>query len=340
MPRERIGAMRALLGDFHPNQILIFDPGCASLNIGDEIISDSARRQLNRYFPDYFFARVSTHQHSSFRYRRLLRGSRCSFALGSNLLKGHMLFGFRQWDISILDTLQVNNIVLVGCGWQTYIKNDVDIYSKLLYRHLLSNTYSHSVRDRYTKRILEDLGFSNVINTGCPTIWGFTPEFCASIPTSRSNKVVTTVTDYSRDHARDSAMLDQLLDCYRAVYVWPQGSGDYSYLQELGYLDKLSVIPSTLKSYDDFLDENAVDYVGTRLHGGIRALQHGRRSIIVSIDNRAREMGTDVNLPVLDGAEIDQLENIISHSFDTSIQIDQSGIREFLGQFERHQLCR
>ena len=32
-----------------------------------------------------------------------------------------------------------------------------------------------------------------------------------------------------------------------------------------------------------------IESVETRLHGGIIALQHGRSSLIVSIDNRARD---------------------------------------------------
>ena len=38
---------------------------------------------------------------------------------------------------------------------------------------------------------------------------------------------------------------------------------------------------------DALIQDTECDYIGTRLHGGIRALQHGRRSLILSVDNRA-----------------------------------------------------
>ena len=58
--------MPSLLGSRHNNQVLFFDPGCATLNVGDEIISDSARHHLAPLFNDKFIVRLSTHQ------RRLL----------------------------------------------------------------------------------------------------------------------------------------------------------------------------------------------------------------------------------------------------------------------------
>lgn len=42
--------MPNLLGSLHKNQVLFFDPGCATLNVGDEIISDSARQHMAPLF--------------------------------------------------------------------------------------------------------------------------------------------------------------------------------------------------------------------------------------------------------------------------------------------------
>lgn len=54
------------------------------------------------------------------------------------------------------------------------------------------------------------------------------------------------------------------------------------------------VIPS-LEGYDLLLKSDTVYFVGTRLHGGIRAMQHKQRAIIIEIDNRAKEISKDVN---------------------------------------------
>jgi hypothetical protein len=42
-----------------------------------------------------------------------------------------------------------------------------------------------------------------------------------------------------------------------------------------------------------------VDFVGARLHGGIRALQRGRRTLTIALDNRAREIAGDTGMPVV-----------------------------------------
>jgi polysaccharide pyruvyl transferase WcaK-like protein len=55
----------------------------------------------------------------------------------------------------------------------------------------------------------------------------------------------------------------------------------------------------TLAAYDAVLQAGPVDFVGNRLHGGIRALQKGRRALILSLDNRAAEIARDTCLPVI-----------------------------------------
>lgn len=326
--------MSSLLGTSHPYQVVYYDPGLGTLNAGDQIISESARRYLEPLFEDCFSVNLSSHQATSFRYRRHLRESRETFVLGSNLLKAGMLFGFRQWDVSLLDTLQISKCVLVGCGWQTYQKN-VDLYSKSLYRHLLSNERLHSVRDEYTKEKLASFGITNVINTGCATMWGLTPDYCRTIPEDQASDVVVTITDYRKDPEKDASMISQLLKIYDHVYIWPQGNGDETYINDLGFKDKCGLLAPTLAAYDAFLKcHTDVDYVGTRLHGGIRALQHGRRTMIIAIDNRAREMGANYGLPVHERDDMSSLTNIVAKPFTTDIRIDEDSINRFLGQFK------
>ena len=79
-----------------------------------------------------------------------------------------------------------------------------------------------------------------------------------------------------------------------------------------------------------------MDYVGTRLHGGIHALNHGVRTILVSVDNRAAELGRDIHLPVLDRSRIaGELERRIREDFETRIRIPQEDIDRFRNQFRR-----
>ena len=324
--------MNSILGDKHPNQVVLFDPALASQNIGDEIISSSAREWLSPIIGDSFVMSVSTHQKMSFRYKRYLNESKYSFVLGSNLLKSGMLFGFRQWDISLLDTFQIHDAILVGCGWHAY-ENKIGLYSSALYKSILSNEFLHSVRDEYTKDKLTNIGMCNVINTGCSTMWGFTPEFCEGIPMEQAPNAIVTLTDYNKDASRDERLLQILLDSYQSVAIWLQGNGDRDYAVTLPSFSKCTVIRSTLADFDNVLMNNEVDYIGTRLHGGIRALQHGRRSLIIAIDNRAREKSKDFNIPVLERENIEDLYSWITGGKATDIRIPLNEIDRFLNQF-------
>ena len=119
---------------------------------------------------------------------------------------------------------------------------------------------------------------------------------------------------------------------YRKIYFWPQGSGDIDYFAHLKC--KAEVIAPSLKAFDSVLaDEPSIDYIGTRLHAGIRALQHKRRAIIIGVDNRAAEMSKDINLPHLAREDIDKLEYIINDKWPTNLKINFDAIQIWRSQF-------
>ena len=82
------------------------------------------------------------------------------------------------------------------------------------------------------------------------------------------------------------------------------------------------------------MNADSVDFVGTRLHGGMRALQHKRRTVIIGIDNRALELHRDFNIPVLNQTDISQLPEIIDSNFTTEVKLNTNNIRKFLRQFD------
>ena len=152
-------------------------------------------------------------------------------------------------------------------------------------------------------------------------------EFCREIPTQKAKAVVTTITDYRRDPERDSQMIAILSRNYDHVYLWLQGRHDEEYLQTLDVPANLSTIPSSLEAYEEVLRKGGVDYVGTRLHAGIHALNYKIRSIILAVDNRATEMGRDMNLPVIQRDQLcSELEKKINSDFATEIRINKENI--------------
>ena len=313
-------------------KIVLYNPAISSLNMGDHIIFDSVYRQLEELLNGAFLVEISTHLPVS-RYLRHTKDFDYKFVCGSNLLRGKMNSLFRQWDINIFTAKNVGPCVLVGVGWWQY-GDDPNFYTKKLYKRVLSPDLYHSVRDSYTEMQLKKMGFDNVINTACPTMWSLTKEHCLEIPKFKSKDVVCTITDYNRDYSRDKKMLDILCDNYQNVYLWLQGVWDYKYFKDLNYKknDKIKLVPPNLKSYDSILEKN-VDYVGTRLHAGIRALQKKKRTIIIAIDNRAIEKQKDFNLKCISRNDIENLPELINSSFSTEIRIPIDKIKKWKSQF-------
>lgn len=311
---------------------VLYSPATSSLNMGDHIIVDGVYNQLDFLLNESFIVEVSTHLPIS-RYMRHTKDFDYKFVCGSNLLRGKMNKSFRQWDINIFNATQVGPCILVGVGWWQY-GDETNLYTKKLYEKVLCSEYYHSVRDSYTEEQLRKIGFNNVLNTACPTMWSLTKEHCSNIPKVKAKEVVCTITDYNKDTSKDSKLLQILSNNYNRVYLWIQGTEDFEYYKSLNIEnEKIEIISPNLKSYDYILDRD-VDYVGTRLHAGIRALQKKRRTIIIGIDNRAIEKQKDFNLVCINREEIETLEEKINSVFSTEINIPIDNINKWKNQFK------
>lgn len=142
---------------------------------------------------------------------------------------------------------------------------------------MLHKDFVHSVRDSFTEQRLKSIGVENIYNTSCPTMWGLNEEHCKKIPTERSESVITTITDYDRNPKKDMFLLDALSKNYKNVYLWFQGKYDKQYFNTL-FVSKNIRIIDTLEQFHELLTNENVEYIGTRLHAGIEALNYGRRS--------------------------------------------------------------
>lgn len=314
-------------------KITIFDTSVATTNLGDEIIVDSVIRVLRDIFKDdTMILRVPTHEVISRRTHRLVNESDFSFVAGTNILNSKFkIIKANLWNLNLFDAVKLKNVILMGVGWSNYQDNPSTL-SRYVYKNILDNEINHSVRDSYTKDKLHSIGIKNVINTSCPTMWSLTPEHTKSIPKNKGKNVVMTLTDYRQDRLNDKKLIEILKANYEKVYIWIQGMEDYKYLNSLS--NELEIIGPSLKSYDDLLDSDIdLDYVGTRLHAGIRALQKQRRSIIIGIDNRAIEKQKDFNIQVIKRENIDELERLINSVFATELTIDFQSIHEWKKQF-------
>lgn len=314
-------------------KVSIFDTSIATKNIGDEIIVDSVYRELRKIFnSNTIFFRLPTHERISRHSHRIISSCQYSFVAGTNILTSHHnILRSNLWNINMIDATKIENAILLGVGWGDY-QGTPNRVSKFIYDKILNKNYMHSVRDSYTLNMLKSIGITNVINTGCPTLWELTPEHCDKIPTNKSKDVVCTVTDYKRDEKNDRSMINSLIKEYDNVYCWIQGANDFEYVNNIS--SSLKIVGPTLSEYDKLLNENgSLDYVGTRLHAGIRALQKNKRTIIIGIDNRAIEMKNDFSLRVLNRNLIEKLSEEIYSNVKCKININYDEINKWKNQF-------
>lgn len=319
--------------------IAIYDTYCGSLNSGDAIIMDAITEQLNLLFPHEHKVRYPTHYPLSGKAIRRIKKSSMIFVGGTNLLSSNIFLRGKknQWAIGQIGAMMLKeHAILFGCGWKNYQEPSSKI-ARLFYKTILSSRYIHSVRDSYTEKKIRELGIDNVVNTGCPTLWKLTPAHCASIPTDKADRVVFTITDYRRNPAADSQMIMTLLSLYDKVHFWMQGSNDLTYLNTLvgrAELNKIELVGPALSEYDALLSSGqTLDYIGTRLHAAIRALQHKHRSIIIGVDNRALEKRSDFNLTVLEREKIETLADLVTSPVHTRLALPIETINSWRRQF-------
>ena len=312
----------------------IFDPAIGTGNMGDYIISDSVERELNDIMPlEFKIFFPSQEKISLISYKKILHMP-YTFVGGSNLLSSNMN-SRNQWKINLVDAIFIKNSILLGVGWWQYQKKP-NFYTKYLLKRVLNKDYLHSVRDSFTETQLKSIGINNVINTACPTTWNLTESHCNKIPNKKADNVVFTLTDYMKDEKSDKELIQILVKNYNNVYFWIQGSNDLSYFNAINTTENIKLIAPTLAAYDHILTNiKSLDFVGTRLHAGIRALQKHIRTIVVAIDNRAIEKSQDINLKIILRDEIEnKLETMIQEDFKTDIKLPIENILKWKKQFQ------
>lgn len=319
--------------------VLFFDTSIATLNVGDEIINYSIKKNWPEIYKKNYILTMPTHtpnyhwwQNLIYKRHDIYAKADYKFLCGTNILYTNMLRPRPAWNIFLHNTKLLRNTICIGTGIGKN-SNHVNWYTKTLYKKVLSKHFIHSVRDDAAKQLLESLGFK-VMNTGCPTLWGLTPELCEQIPQKKSEKAIFTLTSYQADKVQDQYMVDTIIKNYSKVYFWPQSIEDLQYVRNLKNTENIEIVPPNLYAYDEILNED-IDYIGNRLHGGIFALQHKCRSIIIGIDYRVEEMGKNFSIPYIMRNELqDKLEDLIQQRWNTNITgLDFKNIEMWKSQF-------
>jgi polysaccharide pyruvyl transferase WcaK-like protein len=313
------------------------DPSCKHIgNAGDEIIADSVWRELKRAAAKSsvdldlsMVNRISSHHVITRNDARHLKASRFVIVGGTNLLQSDVR-KWRQWKVRYTDVHLLRGLSLCGVGWWQYGQSR-SLHTVILQNAILRSRALHSVRDNFTKSMLARNGIRNVINTCCPTLWECTEEAQDSIPSQIAEDCITCLTDYNRNEKEDHELLTLLSKLYRTVYFWPQCPRDEAYAKSLcSGLTNVRFLEEGVLRYNDFLlSERNIEFVGTRLHGGIRAIQMGKRVTIIGIDNRAIEIGRDTSLNVIPRGNVELLKSRLTSKFKTRVFLPWAEIERY-----------
>lgn len=314
---------------------ILLDTGMNSGNSGDDIIMHYAMHQMQNLIELDQATHIPTHGRNewtdtSIRY--------CpKIVCGTNAISTKPN-SYNPIALPANPELYRQSILLLAAGLRDVDNGErLEGYSAELLHYLLIDDvkYLHSVRDSNTEKALKGIGINNVINTSCVTMWDLTPDFCKKINRVKQQDVLTTITDYCFNPELDKYMIDMLKRHYRNVYIWIQGAEDEKKLSTILDIHSVKLIEGRLPALDQFIkSHHNIDYFGTRLHCGVFCLNHGIRTMIVGVDNRAKDIKLDTNLPVVQRTELpDKMERLISDERETVLHIPFDNINKWKSQF-------
>ncbi len=305
----------------------IIDTSVSTYNIGDYIIMDSCKSEIKEVFSQDYYLTLPRHSWISGKTWKIIKDADFLVLCWTNWLVSPILIKpfFRNFNIFKLK----NKIVLLWVWWWVYQKF-IDPITALILRFCLSKDKIHSVRDEYTLQKLKSIWINNVINTSCPTLWRINLE---NISTKKSDEVIFTLTKYNKDFESDKKMMDILVKNYKKVYFWPQEKWDLEYFEKF-WISNIEILASNLDTFNNLLLKDKVDYIWTRLHAWVRAMQKWVRTIIIWIDNRSIEISKDTNICVIERKNIwKDLENKINENFSYNLTLNQENIKKWKNQF-------
>lgn len=316
------------------SNVALLDTSLNSENSGDQIIMEACNKIFKEIFVNSKIIRIPTHTYNT---NSESLHSFLKILCGTNIIYSRME-NQKQWYLPN-DLSSYYNTVLLGVGLSDVdINKKTSLYTKLFFNKILSKDYYHSVRDKRTLKRLNDMGIKNVLNTTCPTMWTLNNKILNKIPKSKSRTVVTSITDYCFDKQQDKLMLSILDQEYEEVIIWVQGSHDVDWcLSKIIDLNKYKVIGPNLEDLERTINKTSFDYIGTRLHAGIKCLNSLKRTIVIAVDERAKAISEDTNLPTINRNEIGhKLSNMINSSFKTDIVLPNKEINKWKQQFKRN----
>jgi hypothetical protein len=271
-----------------------------TFNAGDHFVVRAIRQHLTRYLPRAVFVPKACSDNRGWGKPIGLRGENITF---SNRHADAVLVGgsdqYNNWSLRIKKEEIAHlapPLFLVGLGVSSRSIDAPPRIDKASYLEDIRATNEKaalsSVRDHYTQRFLEDLGFNDSVVTGCPSMYLFDRDFSLDpggpVALTFPFPVVRT-----GDKVAYSALVDsigEIISMVRTLGLKPvivcHDDRDVTAAQQL-FAEEEIYFSNYVDDVIRFYERTSV-VVGSRLHASILASGLGKPFINVNLDVRGR----------------------------------------------------
>jgi len=291
----------------------------AKKNIGDFLISQRSLALLNLLRPDREII-VQPHWESLENKLKLINDSKAIIIFGGPGFQKNMYPGVYKLTEN-LDKIQVP-IIPLGLGWKgfpgdftSYKQYSFSKSSRKLLDKIASTTPLIGCRDYTTKDLLNNLGISNAVMTGCPVWYDLDSIGKQIIPPSKIANIVFTPAQKSiyRDQCIKLMLTikqffpDSLLHCsfHRGIHSIDQftpetDSANNSIIEKEALKIGYKIIDAS-SNLNNIAFYDACDlHIGYRVHGHLYFLSKRKPSFLLHEDGRGTALSYSLNLSGVD----------------------------------------
>ncbi len=253
-------------------------------------------------------------------------------------------FGKKPWKVPA-DLERLRSLCFVSAGLSVLgLPGEHGFEPSRRQRQLLQlffgGPWLHGVRDAFTAQLLREAGVQNFVVVGTPSLWDLDDETIEKIPATKGARVLFASDENYRDPKNDLIALKRLGEAYPEIAIWPRDETLPVYyaaklMEAAGLEDKTTILSPTMEALDAYLALEGTDYVGPELEVGVRALKAGRRTLILTGDDRSIGVCDLYSLPSLRRyAVADRLREWIAGSHEPALTIPRADIARWKAQFK------
>jgi hypothetical protein len=205
-----------------------------------------------------------------------------------------------RWTFSLQDLRRIKVPIIpwgVGTTRHAGEDNGFDADTLAQLRHIHESCAMGSARDIRTVEALHESGMSNVVMTGCPTLFrSLRPTWELRLKDSR--QVVITVRRGQRQNVRALVRLARARGLEPVIAAQQHPDRFLSYSIPLIQTKVRTLYEYDIRPYSRLVEES-LGAIGWRLHGNMFHLAHGNPAVFFSNCSRGESFGDSFGLPVV-----------------------------------------